>query len=55
MTSLADDLVDAGQLLGADRDRFVSRIHQAARDDRFAMTLTMFPVVDCGSDGFLQR
>ena len=42
MTSLADDLVDAGQLLDADRQRFVSTIDQAARDGRFAMTLTMF-------------
>ena len=45
MTSLADDLVDAGQLLDSDRQRFVSTIHQAARDGRFAMTLTMFAVV----------
>ena len=45
MTSLADDLVDAGQLLYADRRRFVSTIHQPARDGRFAMTLTMFAVV----------
>jgi SAM-dependent methyltransferase len=45
MTSLADDLVDAGQLPPADRERFVATIHQAARDARFSMALTMFAVV----------
>jgi SAM-dependent methyltransferase len=45
MYSLADDLVDAGQLKPVDRERFVSTIHQAARDDRFTMALTMFAVV----------
>jgi SAM-dependent methyltransferase len=45
MLSLADDLVDAGQLQPVDRERFVSTIHQAARDDRFSMALTMFAVV----------
>ena len=45
MSSLADDLVDAGQLPPADRERFVSTIHQAARDGRFSMALTMFAVV----------
>jgi SAM-dependent methyltransferase len=45
MSSLADDLVDKGQLQPADRERFVSTIHQAARDGRFTMALTMFAVV----------
>ena len=45
MSSLADDLVDAGQLQPSDRDRFVSTVHQAARDARFSMALTMFAVV----------
>jgi SAM-dependent methyltransferase len=45
MSSLADHLVDAGQLPPADRERFVSTIHQAARDARFSMALTMFAVV----------
>lgn len=45
MSSLADDLVDAGQLQGIDRERFVSMVHRAARDGRFSMTLTMYAVV----------
>jgi hypothetical protein len=45
MSSLADDLVDRGQLQPVDRERFVSTIHQAARDGRFSMALTMFAVV----------
>jgi hypothetical protein len=45
MSSLADDLVDKGQLQPADRERCVSTIHQAARDGRFTMALTMFAVV----------
>lgn len=45
MTSLADDLVDAGQLDAHDREPFVSKIHDAARTGRFAMALTMFAVV----------
>lgn len=45
MQSLADDLVDADQLAPADRDRFVSTIHHAARRDRFSMSLTMHAVV----------
>jgi SAM-dependent methyltransferase len=45
MESLADDLVDRGQLATADRGRFVSRVHDAARRGEFAMTLTMFGVV----------
>lgn len=45
MASLADDLVDAGELGAGQRDEFVSGIHQAARDGRFSMALTMFAVV----------
>ena len=45
MQSLADDLVDAGQLALADRDGLVSRICQAARRDQFSMALTMYAVV----------
>jgi len=45
MSSLAEDLIDVGQLPAADRDRFVSTVHQAARDNRFSMALTMFAVV----------
>ena len=45
MSSLADDLVDAGQLEVGDRKWFVSSIHEAARCGRFAMALTMFAVV----------
>jgi len=45
MSSLAEDLIDAGQLGAAERDRFVSTIHSAAREGRFSMALTMFGVV----------
>lgn len=45
MQSLADDLVAADQLASADRDRFVSTILDAARRDRFSMSLTMYAVV----------
>jgi hypothetical protein len=45
MQSLADDLVATDQLVPAERDRFVSRIQQAARLDRFSMSLTMYAVV----------
>ena len=45
MQSLADDLVDAGQLAPADRDGFVSTIRQAALRDQFSMALTMYAVV----------
>ena len=44
MTSLADDLVDAGQLQPAERARFVATVRRAARDGRFSMALTMFAV-----------
>ena len=45
MESLADDLVATHQLTTADRRRFVSTIHDAARRGRFSMRLTMFAVV----------
>jgi len=45
MTSLADDLVDVGQLLPDERSDFVSTIHTAARNGSFSMELTMFAVV----------
>ena len=45
MQSLADDLVATDQLAPAERDRFVSKIHQAARRDQFSMQLTMYAVV----------
>jgi ubiquinone/menaquinone biosynthesis C-methylase UbiE len=45
MSSLAEDLIDAGQLGADDRDRFVSTIHSAAREGRFSMALTMFGTV----------
>lgn len=45
MQSLAGDLVDKGQLAPEERDHFVSKIQQAAREDRFSMSLTMYAVV----------
>jgi ubiquinone/menaquinone biosynthesis C-methylase UbiE len=45
MASLADDLVEAGQLPTGDQERFVSTIHDAARGGRFSMALTMFGAV----------
>ena len=45
MSSLAEDLIDAGQLGADERDRFVSTIDSAAREGRFSMALTMFGVV----------
>jgi len=45
MRSLADDLVEAGQLDPDGADRFVATIHTAARRGRFSMTLTMFAIV----------
>lgn len=44
MRSLADDLVDAGQLDRAGGDRFVAIVTDAARQGRFSMALTMFAV-----------
>ncbi len=45
MESLADDLVTAGQLAPADRERFVATVHDAARRNRFSMQLTMHAVI----------
>jgi SAM-dependent methyltransferase len=45
MESLADDLVATDRLATADRQRFVSTIHDAARRGHFFMRLTMFAVV----------
>lgn len=45
MSSLADSLIDAHQLAPAERDRFVSTIHEAALRDQFSMSLTMHAVV----------
>lgn len=45
MESLADDLVATDRLATADRRRFVSTIHDAARRGEFSMRLTMFAVV----------
>lgn len=44
MSSLADDLVDAGHLAPDDWNRFVSTTHDAARGGRFSMSLTMYAV-----------
>jgi SAM-dependent methyltransferase len=49
MSSLAEDLIDAGQLGADDRDRFVSTIHSAAREGRFSLALTMFGIVAIAS------
>jgi hypothetical protein len=49
MSSLAEDLIDAGQLGADDRDLFVSTIHSAAREGRFSMALTMVGVVAVAS------
>jgi hypothetical protein len=45
MESLAADLVSTGRLATANRQQFVSTIHDAARRGRFRMRLTMFAVV----------
>ena len=49
MSSLAEDLVDAGQLGADEQDWFVSTVHRAAREGRFSMALTMFGVVAVAS------
>lgn len=51
MSSLADDLVDAGQLPAGDRKQFVSTVHAAARERRFSMALTMFALVGAAPTG----
>ncbi len=45
MESLADDLVARDRLASADRGLFVTTIHDAARQGRFSMRLTIFAVV----------
>jgi SAM-dependent methyltransferase len=45
MSSLAEDLVEAGALAANDQRRFVTTIEDAARAGRFSMSLTMFGVV----------
>ncbi len=45
MTSLAEDLVEAGELESGAVRRFVETIHEAARSQRFAMSLTMHGVI----------
>ena len=55
MESLADDLIDRGRLATADRGRFVSTVHDAARRSQFVMTLTMFGVVAVAGRSGLQR
>lgn len=45
MTSLADDLIAAGQLEAAARDEFIATIHDAARSGKFRMFLSMYGVV----------
>jgi polyhydroxyalkanoate synthesis regulator phasin len=45
MTSLAEDLVQTGQLEAGEVTRFVGKIHEAARRQRFKMSLTMHAVI----------
>ena len=45
MSSLAEDLVDAGALAPADAGRFVAAVHEAAHRNQFSMRLTMHAVV----------
>lgn len=45
MKSLASDLIDTGNLAVEDRDDFVEQVHEAAREGRFNMELTMFGVI----------
>ncbi len=45
MESLADNLIDAGQLTAGERADFVQVVRTAARNDQFAMTLTMYGVI----------
>lgn len=45
MTTLAEDLVKAGQLESGAVRRFVETVHEAARSQRFAMSLTMHAMV----------
>ena len=45
MRSLVDDLVADGRIDPSETERFVSTIHDAARNHRFSMSITMFAVV----------
>lgn len=45
MESLADNLIDAGQLTTDERSDFVQVVRTAARHDHFAMTLTANAVI----------
>ncbi len=45
MRSLADDLVAAGKIDPNGTERFVSAVHDAARNGHFSMSLTMFAVI----------
>lgn len=45
MQNLAHDLDDAGQLDDFETERFVSTVHDAARQGHFSMSLTMFAVL----------
>lgn len=49
MRSLAEDLVSVDRLSTADTDQFVSTIHDAARNGRFSMSLTMHAVIATAS------
>lgn len=44
MRELAQNLIDAGELHAGERDRFVNTAHDAARNGRFEMSLTMYAV-----------
>jgi hypothetical protein len=44
MRDLAQDLAEAGELDANDHDRFVTTAHEAARQGRFTMSLTMHAV-----------
>ncbi|HXH78087.1 methyltransferase domain-containing protein [Nocardioides sp.] len=45
MRDLGEDMVDAGELDPSDLEGFVATAHDAARDGRFSMSLTMYAVV----------
>lgn len=45
MESLADDLVETGHLASGAATQFVGEIHEAARRQRFNMSLTMYSVI----------
>jgi hypothetical protein len=44
MRELAQDVIDAGELGANELDRFVTTVHDAARQGRFTMSLTMYAV-----------